>query len=577
MIIKQKTLVLWTLIMGAVFIIPYASHPLTIDPVLSLRFNLWAVLTFFLLFLVTCIKSKTIKQYGFNLIPRPIFIVMAGFTVIGILSFTRSINWAEAVFDLQKVFLFFLFFYVVSIIASLSRDNVYLIAKSIVVSGIIFSIFGIANLFNNHLYSLMANKNLFSSSLFLMSPFVLFGLFNFSGLWRSLSLISAISIHCAIFLTGTRSVWLAVGLSTAAFVSTGLYYGNHWKNEGSNKKTIKTIVISGLLFIVSCTILFSMDQNSYSSVLSTKNLNKRVELWKNTIDMIKDYPVLGVGPGQWKINYPRYGYSITGQDASGQKTETVFQRPHNDYLTVLSEYGFPGFFFYIGFFIFILSYIIKILSHDSSDKTKSFALFMAYGIIGYMVISFFSFPKERIFHNIFLALISGSVFSIYHRVCPRLKIDRQLPIKRFHLGMMVILAFFIGTGFIRMNSEVHAKKMVQAVKSGKWDIAVYESDLADSLFYNMDMVSNPIPWYRGLARFSSGHIDDAVNDFKKALLLHPWHAHSYNNLGVCYANTGDLKKAQVCFQRAILISPFFKDAHLNTHATRQFVGNKRFQ
>ena len=574
MIINQKSLVLWTLIIGVVFIIPYAYHPLTIDPVLSLRFNIWAILTFFLLFLVTCIKSKTIKPDHFNIISRPIFIFMACFAVIEILSFTRSVNWAEAVFDLQKLLLFFLFFYVVSIIAGLNKDNVYLIAKSVVVSGIIFSIIGILDLFNYRLYSLMVNKNLFSSSLFLMSPFVLFGLFNFSGLWRILSLISAISIHCAIFLTGTRSVWLAIGLSAAILACTSLYYRNHRRNYVFNKKIIKIIAIPGLLFIVSCSFLFFMDHSSYSSVLSTKNLEKRVELWKNTMDMIKDNSVLGVGPGQWKINYPRYGHFETGQNASGQKTEIVFQRPHNDYLGVLSEYGFPGFFFFIGFFIVIISYSIKILSHDNSDKRKSFVLFMAYGVIGYMVIAFFSFPRERIFHSTFLALISGSIFSIYHRLFPLLKTDKRLPIKRFHLGMMVMLAFFIVAGFIRMNSEVHARKMVQAVKSGKWDIAIYESDLAESLFYNMDTVSNPITWYRGLANFSSGHIDDAINDFKKALLLHPWHIYSHNNLGVCYANTGDLKKARTCFQNAILISPVFKDAHLNKHAILQFTEKK---
>ncbi len=109
---------------------------------------------------------------------------------------------------------------------------------------------------------------------------------------------------------------------------------------------------------------------------------------------------------------------------------------------------------------------------------------------------------------------------------------------------------------MRINSEVHAKKAIQAVKSGKWNIAIHESDLADSPLYTIDTVSNPIAWYRGLANFSSGNIEDAIKDFKKALLQHPWHAHSHNNLGVCYANTGNLIKARISFQNAILISPF---------------------
>jgi len=55
-----------------------------------------------------------------------------------------------------------------------------------------------------------------------------------------------------------------------------------------------------------------------------------------TIEMVKDNPVIGVGAGNWMINYPVYYAQYQGLEFKN------WRRPHNDYIWILAEKGFLG-------------------------------------------------------------------------------------------------------------------------------------------------------------------------------------------------------------------------------------------
>jgi len=76
----------------------------------------------------------------------------------------------------------------------------------------------------------------------------------------------------------------------------------------------------------------------------------------------------------------------------------------------------------------------------------------------------------------------------------------------------------------------------------------------------MDPASTPLPWYRGIANFSLGNTAEALEDFKKAYRIHPYHIHVLNNLGTCYALSGDYQTASKYYKKAIAISPGFIEA-----------------
>ena len=69
---------------------------------------------------------------------------------------------------------------------------------------------------NNILYGTMVNANLFASALFLMLPFILFGVLQFSGGGYLLSLVTLTGVIHVIALSEARAVWGATGSSDAS-------------------------------------------------------------------------------------------------------------------------------------------------------------------------------------------------------------------------------------------------------------------------------------------------------------------------------------------------------------------------
>jgi O-antigen ligase len=85
---------------------------------------------------------------------------------------------------------------------------------------------------------------------------------------------------------------------------------------------------------------------------------ERLALWKKTLGLIADHPVLGVGVGHWKIAWASQGLSgLPQQDMSVMHT-----RPHNDWLWVFSEIGLLGGTAYI-----LLPLLALILFHKATD------------------------------------------------------------------------------------------------------------------------------------------------------------------------------------------------------------------
>ncbi len=61
-------------------------------------------------------------------------------------------------------------------------------------------------------------------------------------------------------------------------------------------------------------------------------LRSRVSRWRGTIEMIKDYPLLGIGPGNFATIFTQY-------QPPGFASRSFYA--HNDYLHFISEAGFP--------------------------------------------------------------------------------------------------------------------------------------------------------------------------------------------------------------------------------------------
>ena len=100
--------------------------------------------------------------------------------------------------------------------------------------------------------------------------------------------------------------------------------------------------------------------------------------------------------------------SVLNYGHQGLETEnnlTFHQRPHNDFIWILSEQGIVGLLMYLILVLIILSSLTKLILKTNDKSQKLFYFFALYAYVGYLIFSCFSFPKERIEHQIILVFI----------------------------------------------------------------------------------------------------------------------------------------------------------------------------
>jgi O-antigen ligase len=178
--------------------------------------------------------------------------------------------------------------------------------------------------------STFGNPNHFAGYLAMTIPLLL-GFF-FTG-FRSdkffLLTILTLLMAMAIIHSLSRGGW------TSAFVGLTFMFSVLLANQYVGHKTISLIIIAGVFFWA---FIVLANRPLVEEILTIKqasqdaSIQSRVLVWRKTVDMIRDHPILGTGPGTYSMMFTRYqppGF-----------TSRYFMA-HNDYLHFISEVGIP--------------------------------------------------------------------------------------------------------------------------------------------------------------------------------------------------------------------------------------------
>jgi O-antigen ligase len=578
--------VFYVLTVTTLLLIPYFGLSSTIDPVLMPRFFVWALMSFIVFTSLAIQLYKNPDSIDWTILRRNIFPVYLGYFLFSSISIIKAVNVTEGVYEVLKVLLSLVFLFIATVILSENKNYILILVRVVIVSAIILSLIGFYEYFEHfflkpgicNITGTMAQKNQFSSALFLMLPFCLYGVLDFRRYWKMISIIPMVLILILILLNQTRSVWLGMLVSTCATIIVLLLLFLLRKIDISKEtkafffRRFSYIIIGlivaggvfGYLYLKSNSIYSLVDRvESIFSPSDTRNI-PRVSMWRKTIEPIQDNFFFGIGAGNWKIVLPSYG--LEGLPHDMFKT-TFFVRPENDYIWVLSEIGIFGLILYLLIFGIIIVYVLKILTQHSNTNDKLLSILMFFCIVGYIVISFFSFPKERVFHSMFLLLIMAIVISIYHQsLGDRRSVSRSF-ISALTIPSLLLILCAIIVGYFRLNAEIHTKKALAARRAQNWPMVISEIDKGYSAFATLDPMSTPLQWYRGEANFLLNNKQEALYDFKKAYKAHPYHIHVLNNLASCYELAGNHDEAICYYKKALKIFPQFEEALINLGAT----------
>lgn len=184
--------------------------------------------------------------------------------------------------------------------------------------------------------------------------------------------VSSLLILSALLLTSTRGALLGVVLALIFIV---IWFASTYKN--------KKILLC--LFAVVIVIPFLLPKNITTralSIFSDKTLGGRIYIWRDSLQICRDYPLFGIGHRTFeKVYYPEY----FSKEARENK-DFGHRHCHNNFLNVAVEGGILGLGAFIWLLISSFSLSFRILKETYKDKDL-FPLFLGFwgGLLVWLV------------------------------------------------------------------------------------------------------------------------------------------------------------------------------------------------
>ena len=556
---------------GFLLLLPLVFCTTIVDSVLLPR---QILLTGFVLILAAIlIVNRTALQFNFK---NPLLYAIAGFLFFNLVSVFNADVKGEAHGVFSKLLIVFSFFLITAVLLKNGIIRTNQLITAVILFGLITVSFPLFEIYQKSLRGQellrqielirgnAANKNLLSSVLFLCLPFYFIGLQQNTAV-KILASIGIISTLFVLVTIRTRVVLIAIFI----FLSLLLFY--KIKQRFSIKK--KYLIGFGATFLMLPALFYlfyfrdkvAATQNSTNSydrylnrVLDSKTLDSRILFWKNSIQMWQENPIFGVGLGNWQVQFPKYGLNNFTQFSIVNGEDTL-QRPHNDFIWILCETGILGLLAYLAIFVSIFYQLYFLIRKAETSAEKWKFLFILSALAGYMLISFFDFPYERIEHQSLLMLLFAITASAY---CESFQSS-----KKNNNPLLFVLLIPVGysalVSFYRFDGERHAVKMYTAKANNNWSETIFESKKANSYFYPLDNTSMPLTWYEGIGHFNENRAEESQECFEKAYKLTPYNIQVMTNLASTYQANGKLDEAALLFNEALKISKNFDEAKLS--------------
>ncbi len=565
---QQKSGLISTLYLLLFALMPIIYINSVVDNTLVPR-QVFASLVLLLVGIIAWSQTKKMATYKFS---WPVILISV-FVLVNIASVSQAINPIDAYAVISRYLLMFSFLALTIHLIQQKQLNVHkLIGGAIILTGLsaLVALFKILQIlgsgdFVQDIYEvrgLFGHKNLLSSALMLGLPFAIMGSAVYSkSRYKQLSLALSLLVVAEVFVLRTRGVWLAT------FIGTGVALSAFF-SQRAKMKLIFTFPFKwlGIGFVIACALLIGLFASSgfRDNISDRSNLDKRIVFWQNSMDMIAENPVLGVGAGNWRINFPKYGLSHNQESGSDFRLDqnvyqgiTHIQRPHNDYLWIWSEAGPLALLSYLGLFLLALFKAWRNLASSDSVQEMALDLLAVFGITAFLVFSFTDFPLERTSHQLLALTLVVLAFR---------KVDSKglkLPFRSVLGVCIVFLLTSVWVGVHRWQGESHTLDIHEANSTRNARKIILAVEEAENGFYNMDQYANPLRYYSSIGKLALENVPGAFEDVQIAHDIHPYNIIVLNQMGNVYKMQGNMDEALKYYKQSVEISFWFESGRLN--------------
>jgi len=360
--------------------------------------------------------------------------------------------------------------------------------------------------------------------------------------------LSAILAGISVLLSLSRSGIVCVALSTA-------FLGAMLMLKAGKRGGILVLLVVSLLVALSVgwagwgTLMerFSTIKNIHGDIGDLRPV-----IWRDSLSMIKDFPVTGTGLGTFVSAYPGY---------RSFPTEWTIGHAHNDYVELLSEGGLTVFLLATWFFISIIYSSFGCFLKRKDSYSIYLYLGCIAGMASILLHSFTDFNLHIASNGLYLFFLCGLAVSAAHtrlhdsKSPTHLKIILAARVSLWRMGAlgMLVLTIIVNAGIMAGESFfLPIRDWKVGSNDSPADIA-HARNIAEraSIFDPLD------PRYRYasgvIKELSSGR--ESLPYFKQAVSLDPLNSEYLQRLGLILFRNGEPQKGDMLMKEGVTLDP----------------------
>lgn len=373
---------------------------------------------------------------------------------------------------------------------------------------------------------------------------------------RLLAGYTALVVLPPLYLSGSRSAWL--GMIAGILAMSGFL--------GLRRGIGRALLLAGVVLLVLAVagalawLLLPLVQER---VLDALHGNVRINLWRDTLTMIADRPLLGVGAGGFRWVYPHYWHFLT-----------IYIDPefaHNDYLQLVAEFGFTGALILFAVVVWMLFSLARLVRASDVDRGAYLIAGFVGAVVAYVVHANFDY-NFHIYGNVqTLAALGGITVAMLYagdhiRVPHRLSFGSGSRLTALWALVPLVLLLLAGQtiasyGFaLRGDLEREDNQLESAMRSYQTAIRVSPSNGA--AHRGLAQCLSSLAYWNIVPEDKREGAEKARAEFERALEINPWDLDARFGLSRIYNTLGDSEKGLSALRELVALVPHQRDYKL---------------
>lgn len=430
------------------------------------------------------------------------------------------------------------------------------------------------------------NKNLAAQFIILSIPPSVI-LFVIARKHAQIYLLAAMFAFQMVFLyyTRTRAAW--VGVASELVLLTGfvlyerLYKGTDWRTTKHHRVAMALVPLIILVMsfrtpkgwawtadeafkrVSASWRVFEKASPAEKDEVDVGTIKQRLRIWQNSIHMIADRPLLGLGLYNFAVEYPRIASRIKRD--RGVEIDTRPRHAHNDLIQISTELGLLSLIPILWMGLLLVACTRRIVRNAPEPVTRLTAALCLIGIIGSAVNAQFSFPFYRSIPPLMVAVYAGMIVGLrwpdqqtgqVHSDSVLVLSGRRTPAVLLALVSILLLVWaYLQLRWVR--ADKHFLQHTMAFHRHDWESAIFHGEKTRRLNPSRPDVLTTLGW----SHTHAGNPSYARKYLDRFRDMYPHAPNNLYHLAVCLEKLGQLEESRLTLREASNLVPLDPTIH----------------